>query len=120
MQTNLLQSRQEHNLLFDFYGVLLTPKQREVFSLHSVDDYSFSEIAKEMGITPQAVSGNISRTILQLQKYEASLGMVQKLQEHQKIAKDIDLELTKLEDLGWAEIAEWVTNIRTSLDKLQD
>jgi len=112
MDEKLLQARQDNNLLYDFYGSLLTAKQRHVFEMHALHDCSFSEIAQEMGITPQAVADNIKRTRAQLNKYEQNLGMVQKLQVQQELLQEIDTELAKLETNGIA------INIRASLNKL--
>ena len=40
----------ERTMLYDFYGELLTPKQREYFDLHYNEDLSLAEIAENYGI----------------------------------------------------------------------
>lgn len=43
----------ELTLLFDYYGDLLTQKQRSCFDLHYNQDLSLGEIAQEVGISRQ-------------------------------------------------------------------
>ena len=95
---NLLDQRQNMNLLFDFYGVLITDKQRQIFTMYVVEDHSFSEIAVEFGITPQAVSDFLKRARQQLEKYENSLGLVAKFLNQQNIINDIFSELDKYDE----------------------
>lgn len=47
----------EISLLFDFYGDMLTEKQRDVVELYYNDDLSLSEIAENEGITRQGRAG---------------------------------------------------------------
>ncbi|MBQ7847547.1 MAG: DNA-binding protein, partial [Clostridia bacterium] len=42
-------------MLLDFYGELLTERQRELADLYYNDDLSLSEVAEECGITRQGV-----------------------------------------------------------------
>ncbi|NLW06996.1 MAG: YlxM family DNA-binding protein [Clostridia bacterium] len=64
--------------LYDFYGPLLTSKQRRWLELHYHYDYSLGEIAREVGISRQAVNDGLRRAIKSLEEYEASLGFVQR------------------------------------------
>ena len=40
----------EQTFLFDFYGELLTERQRQVYTSVVFEDYSLSEVAEELGI----------------------------------------------------------------------
>ena len=51
-------------LLFDFYGEMLTDKQRDVVELYYNDDLSLSEIAENEGITRQGVRDSIKSCLL--------------------------------------------------------
>lgn len=68
----------EITLLYDFYGELLTEKQRSVIELYYLDDYSLNEIGDSCGITRQAVHELIKRTEKILRGYEARLMLVDK------------------------------------------
>ncbi|KRL12965.1 MAG: putative DNA-binding protein [Schleiferilactobacillus perolens] len=61
------------NDLFDFYGNLLTAKQRRYIELYYADDLSLGEIADEFSVSRQAVYDNIRRTGRLLEEYENKL-----------------------------------------------
>ncbi|MBR6401013.1 MAG: putative DNA-binding protein [Firmicutes bacterium] len=71
----------EITLLYDFYGELLTDKQKSVMELYYLNDFSLHEIAAEHGITRQAVLDMIKRTEKLLAQYEQKLGLVSKYLE---------------------------------------
>ena len=54
----------EQNLLYDFYGELLTAHQKEIYGEHILNDMTATEIAAEFGITRQAVHDMIRRCVL--------------------------------------------------------
>ncbi len=61
----------EISYLMDFYGDVLTEKQRDVMEQYYNDDLSLSEIADNFGITRQGVRDAIKRgegTILELEE----------------------------------------------------
>ena len=55
------QDALQMSLLFDYYGELLSEKQRVCFDLYYNQDLSLSEIASELGITRQGVHDSLSR-----------------------------------------------------------
>jgi predicted DNA-binding protein YlxM (UPF0122 family) len=71
-------------LLYDFYSMLLTEKQRQVFEFYYFNDLSLNEIAFEMEVTAQAVSDLLKRTEKHLETYEEKLALVEKGLEVQK------------------------------------
>ena len=86
------------SLLLDFYGDLLTEKQREIMTLYFNDDLSLSEIAADCGITRQAAHDTIRRTEGILEGYEQSLGL---LARYQAMCQSLDdLERTAAELSG--------------------
>ena len=76
----LREKLQDYSRLHDFYGALLTERQNTCFVMHYMEDYSLTEIAEALDITPQAVAGQLKRTIAILQEYEAKLGFIKRLQ----------------------------------------
>lgn len=63
-------------LLLDFYGEMLTEKQRTFISYYYNDDLSLAEIAANEGITRQGVRDAIKRAEGQLINMEERLGLV--------------------------------------------
>lgn len=86
-------------LLFDFYGQLLTEKQREFIDLYYGNDFSLGEIAENYNISRQAVYDSIKRAENVLNDYEKKLGLVtrflnqrNKLSEVAKLLKESESE----------------------------
>lgn len=68
----------EQSLLYDFYGELLTDRQKDVFEQHVLDDLSLKEIADETGVSRQGVHDSIKRSTQTLLDYEEKLHLVEK------------------------------------------
>ena len=60
--------------LLDFYGEVLTPRQRDVMVQYYNDDFSLAEIAENFGITRQGVRDAIKHGEAALDDLEAKLG----------------------------------------------
>lgn len=73
-----LESNIQMNWLLDFYGALLTEKQREILSLYYQEDYSLAEIAAQHGVSRQSVHDILSRAGKHLLHYEAQLNLVER------------------------------------------
>lgn len=65
-------------LLHDFYGQLLTPKQRRCIQLYYEADLSLAETAEKFGSSRQAVYDLLKRTEKLLEEYEEKLGLLAK------------------------------------------
>ncbi len=82
----------EISLLLDFYGDMLTPKQRDVIELYYNEDLSLAEIAGPSGISRQGVRDSIKRAEGILLDLEARLGLAKRFRQIQagldQIVKD--------------------------------
>ena len=95
---NLLESFLQVSLLYDFYGALLTDKQRKCIEMHFLNDFSLSEIADEFGVSRQAICDVINRTRQMLVDYEGKLGLVRRYQTEQECIQDIFSIMKNLPD----------------------
>ncbi len=66
----------EMTLLFDYYGDLLTERQRLCFDMRHNQDLTLGEIAEELGISRQGVHDNLSRAEALLRNMEEKTGCV--------------------------------------------
>ena len=66
----------EMTLLFDYYGDLLTERQRLCFDMRYNQDLSLGEIAQELGVSRQGVYDNLSRAESLLKNMEQKTGCV--------------------------------------------
>lgn len=81
-------------ILLDFYGDMLTPKQREFLDYYYNEDLSLSEIAANVGITRQGVRDAIKRAECQLIEMEERLGLVKRFKDVQSgLEEIIDVQL---------------------------
>ena len=64
--------------LLDFYGEMLTEKQRNCLAYYYEEDLSLSEIAENEGISRQGVRDSIKRAEAQLFDMEKRLGLAMK------------------------------------------
>ena len=87
-------------MLLDFYGELLTERQRELADLYYNDDMSLSEVAEECGITRQGVRDALKKAEEQLLGFEERLGLLQKHLQSVKTLNEVLLELEELEKQG--------------------
>ena len=90
-------------MLFDFFGDLLTEKQREYFDLYHNEDLTLSEIAEKAGITRQGVYDIIIRAEKYLMEIERKTGVIRKWRETNAVlekAQSIARELLRLSEGG--------------------
>ena len=79
----------EKTLLYDYYGELLTKRQREIYEDVVFNDMSLSEAAEAYGISRQGIHDMIRRCNEALQELEQKLHMVEQSQTIRKAAEEI-------------------------------
>ena len=89
-------SRVMQSMLLDFYGQLLTEKQRECFDLHFNEDLSLSEIAEQSGISRQGVWDNIRRAEATRRELEEKTGLVRRVMELKRELEETREELRRV------------------------
>ena len=78
------------SMLYDFYGDLLTDRQKEFFDLYYNDDLSLSEIAENYGITRQGVRDVIVPAEAALDETEEKTHLIRRFHQSQKELLAID------------------------------
>lgn len=103
-------------LLYDFYGPLLTDRQRQAHELHFEADCSLSEVAEEMSITRQGVFDLLKRTEKALEAYESRMGLLAKFQEQRNRIQEAYMVLEKLDPGTSQELSKALSILRQVLD----
>ena len=103
-------------MLFDFYGELLTEKQREYFDLYHNEDLSLSEIAKKANISRHGVYDTINRAENILQKTEKALGIVARWLDTNKELENAESIIKKISEL--AKNNNEITNLTDELHSI--
>ena len=110
----------ELTLLYDYYGDLLTDRQKECFELRYNEDLSLGEIGDELGISRQGVYDNLSRTEQLLRNMEQKTGCVRRdVQCRRTMQTILDLvgALTDHEDEHVSVIAKQIISAAKGLEE---
>ena len=89
----------EISFLLDFYGDMLTEKQRDVVELYYNEDLSLAEIAAHSGITRQGVRDSTKRAERQLLEYEDRLHLAARFRRIEEVLSTIVREAQPIEKL---------------------
>ena len=111
----MLEDTTRVNLLYDFYGNLLTEKQRECLEFYYQHDLSLAEIADHSNISRQGVHDLLKRSVKTLEKAEIRLGMVARFATQDKDLRRLR-EIIAHDQLGSQEREEALTIVDRLLD----
>ena len=76
-------------MLYDFYGDLLTDRQKEFYDLYYNEDLSLAEIAENYGITRQGVRDVIVRAEAYLTENEDKTGLIRRFHTMQGQLREV-------------------------------
>lgn len=85
-------------LLFDFYGDMLTERQKEFYDLYYNEDLSLSEIAENYGISRQGVRDVIVRAEATLTELEDKTGIIRRFHVMQDQLKTVQAAVDAIAD----------------------
>lgn len=107
-------------LLFDYYGELLTDRQRMCFDLRHNQDLSLAEIAQELNVSRQGVHDNLNRAEALLMNMEEKTGCVRRDLQCRKAARDIQklaMELAANDDQSVSKLAHQIMMVAGALEE---
>ena len=90
-------------MLFDFYGELLTERQKEFFDLYYNEDLSLSEIAENAGISRQGVRDVIVRAEAQMQEIEDKTGIIKRFEAQRPHLEAIEAAAEEIKTLNYRQ-----------------
>ena len=105
-------------LLFDFFGDLLTEKQREYFDLHYNEDLSLAEIAQSEGVSRQSVWDIIRRAEETMRRFEEKTGLVARFAAERDILAAAREKLARLETMTDGDAQRLAREIAAALQEL--
>ena len=107
-------------LLFDYYGELLTDRQRMCFDLRHNQDLSLAEIAQELNVSRQGVHDNLSRAEALLINMEEKTGCVRRDLQCRKAARKVILAAEQLAQNDDQEVSRLARAILQAAGELEE
>ena len=112
-------------MLYDFYGDLLTDRQKEFYDLYYNEDLSLAEIAENEGITRQGVRDSIKRAEAQLLEMEERLALAARFRRMQEELLTVQENARMLRAVNYRngripEIEECAAKIAAAADRMAE
>ena len=104
------------SFLLDFYGDVLSEKQREAMDLFYNGDLSLAEISEEQGITRQGVRDRIVKGEQIITELESKLGLARRFGN---VNKDVSYIIDRLKELS-SKTGENIDDIIEVADRLRN
>ena len=111
------------SMLYDFYGDLLTDRQKEFYDLYYNEDLSLAEIAEHAGISRQGVRDVIVRAEATMQEVEDKTGIIKRFEAQRPHLEAIQAAAAEVKTLNYrqyenprlTELAELIHNEAAAL-----
>ena len=110
----------EMTLLFDYYGELLTERQRMCFDLYHNQDLSLAEIAQELEVSRQGVYDNLSRAEATLRNMEEKTGCVRRNLLNRRALRTIQEAAAQLQAHSDPQVRELAQRVITAAGGLEE
>ena len=110
----------EMSLLFDYYGGMLTDKQKDCFDMRHNQDLSLGEIGQILGISRQAVCDNLTRTEALLRRMEENIGCVARDLKNREAMERIRGAVEQLQAIHNDDISDLVGQIASAIQDLEE
>ncbi len=110
----------ELTMLLDFYGELLTERQRDCFAMHYNEDLSLSEIAELRGVSRQAVWDLIVKAEASLRDVEAKTGLLARFNRQRRVMDEMSGELDELKSISEGRSLELVESLSAKLESIRN
>lgn len=110
----------EMALLYDYYGGMLTERQRICFDMRYNQDLSLGEIGEALGVSRQAVCDNLTRTEEILRRMEENIGCVSRSRKSRKALQMIADAATELEAYDDDRVCILANRIAAAVKELEE
>ncbi|MBR5315103.1 MAG: DNA-binding protein [Clostridia bacterium] len=107
------------SLLFDFYGDILTDRQKEIASLSFDEDLSLREISEITGITPQGVRDSLNKCKTILTDMEEKLGLLSKFTQNKTNTDYVISRLVSMKEKN-PQLSDEIDGIIAVAEKMLD
>ncbi len=107
-------------LLFDYYGELLTERQRQCLDMRYNQDLSLGEIAAELGVSRQGVFDNLTRAEAHLTAMEEKTGCVRRYLQSRALRQEIMETVAVLQGHCDPEVTEAARRIADAMRSIEE
>lgn len=87
-----MESRVYYGILYDFYGGLLTEKQRMYFEDYYFQNLTLSELSENYEVSRNAIHKQLKETTEKLEHYERVLKLNEKKEALLEVLKELSVE----------------------------